>query len=85
MLVLRWTSSEAGGLGTINLTWRLLGRSFAPPPVYEGSHLSMKQLQKRGLHPQHPKIEERDKKQRRCSSPATFIKNFWEIKRESGQ
>ena len=85
MLVLRRTRSEAGVLGTINLTWRLVGRRFAPPPMYQGSHHSMKQLQKRGLHPQHPKNEEQNKKQRRCSSPATFIKNSWEIKRESGQ
>ncbi len=55
MLALRRTSSEAGGLGTINLTRRLLGRSSAPPPAYEDSQLSTKQLQKRGLHPQRTK------------------------------
>ena len=60
MLVLRRTSSERGGLGTINLTWRLLGRSSALPPVYEDSQLSTKHLQKRGRHPQRPKNEEWD-------------------------
>lgn len=32
MLVLRWTSREAGVLGTINVTGRLLGRSSDPRP-----------------------------------------------------
>ena len=85
MLVLRRTKSEGGGLGTINLTWRLLGRSSAPPPKYEDTQLSTKHLQKRRLHPQRPRNEEWDKRQRRGLSPAKPIKNSWEIKTESGQ
>ena len=86
MLLLRQTSSEGGGLGTIKLTWRLMGRSSAPPPFgYEDTQISTKQLQKRGLHPQRPKNEEWDKTQRRGLSPAKPIKNSWEIKIESGQ
>ena len=60
MLVLRQTSSEGRGLGTINLTWRLLGISSAPPPGYEDSQLNTKHLQRRGLHPQRPNNEEWD-------------------------
>ena len=85
MLVLRQTSSEGGGLRTINLTWRLLGRSPAPPPGYEDTQLSMKHLQKTCLHPQRPKNEEWDKRQRRALSLAKPIKNSWEITIESGQ
>lgn len=85
MLGLRRTSSEGRALGTVNLTWRLLGRSSAPPPGYEASRLSTKQLQKRGLHPQRPNNEEWDKRQRRGLSPAEPMKKSWEIKIESGQ
>ena len=85
MLVLRQTSSEGGSQGTIKLTWRLLGRSSAPPTGYEHTQISTKQLQMRGLHPQPPTNEERDKRQRRGLSPAKPIKNSWEIKIESGQ
>lgn len=85
MLVLRQTSSEGGGLGTIHLTWRLLERSPAPPPRYEDTQLSTKHLQKRCLHPQCPTNEEWDKRQRRALSLAKPIKNSWEIKIESGQ
>lgn len=85
MLGLRRTSSEGGALGTVNLTWRLLGRSSAPPPGCEDSQLSTKQSQKRGLHPQRPNNEEWGKRQRGGLSPAEPIKNSWEIKIESGQ
>ena len=61
MLVLRRTSSEGGALGAIKLTWRLTGRSPAPPPMYEHTQIGTKQSQKRGLHPQPPKSEEQKK------------------------
>ena len=85
MLVLRRTSMEAGDLGTINVTWRLLGRNSDPAHGYEGSQLSTQQLQKEGLHPQHSKNEEWDKRQKRGLSQAKPLKNPWEIKIESGQ